>query len=80
MHRQTHRLGTTIDWLISNTANIIQDITKKDYISDHTTSLNGNFKLAKKKPTEKMKKNSRRDLTKTNEENFNIDLKKNLKQ
>ena len=75
IHRQTHRLGNTIDRLISNTVNIIQDIRNKDYISDDRL-IEWKFQI-NKKPTEKISK-SRGDLTKISEESFNIDLKKNL--
>ena len=33
---QTHNLGNTLHWLISNTANTIKDITNKDYLLDHS--------------------------------------------
>ena len=36
MHIQTHKLGNALDWLIRITANTIQDITNKDYLSDHS--------------------------------------------
>ena len=36
IYTQTHKLGNTLDWLISNTPKTIQDITKKDYLSDHS--------------------------------------------
>ena len=32
---QTHRPGNTLDWLISNSPDTIQDITGKDFMSDH---------------------------------------------
>ena len=32
---QTHKLGNTLDWLISNSPDTIQDITSKDFMSDH---------------------------------------------
>ena len=32
---QTHRLGNTLDWLISNRPDTIQDISGKDFMSDH---------------------------------------------
>ena len=78
IHTQTHKLGNTIDWLISNTANISQDITKKDYISDHSL-IEWKFQI-KRKPTEKYKNQDKLKLklTTVNEVNFNIDLKKNV--
>ena len=33
---QTHKLGNTLDWLISNSPETIQDITSKDFLSDHS--------------------------------------------
>ena len=33
---QTHKLGNTLDWLISNSPDTIQDITSKDFLSDHS--------------------------------------------
>ena len=35
IHIQTHKLGNTLDWLISNSPNNIPDITNKDFLSDH---------------------------------------------
>ena len=75
IYTQTHKLGNTLDWLISNTPNTIQDITYKDYLSDHSI-IEWKFQISRK-VSKKIQK-SRRDLTKINEENFNIDLKKNL--
>ena len=75
MYTQTHKLGNTLDWLISNTANTIQHITNKDYLSDNSI-IEWKFQI-NRKVHEKIQK-SRRHLTKINEENFNIDLKKNL--
>ena len=65
----------TLDWLISNTANAIQDITNKDYLLDHSI-IEWKFQISRK-ASEKIQK-SRRGLTKIIEENFSIDLKKNL--
>ena len=72
---QTHKHGNTLDWLISNGPNTIQGITNKEYLSDHNI-IQWKFQISKN-VSEKIQK-SRRDLTKTNEDNFNIDLKKNL--
>ena len=33
---QTHKLGNTLDWLISNSPDIIQDIMSKDFLSNHS--------------------------------------------
>ena len=30
-----HKLGNTLDWLISNSPNNVLDITNKDFLSDH---------------------------------------------
>ena len=75
IHTQAHKNRNSIDQLISNTANIIHDITNKDYISDHSF-IEWKFQISRKS-TEKIQK-SRCNLAKINEENFNIDLKKNL--
>ena len=75
MHTQTHKLRNTIDWCISNTANTIQDMANKDYLSDHSI-IEWKFQISGK-ASEKIQK-SRRDLTKINQENFSIDLKMNL--
>ena len=69
---QTHKLGNTLDWLISNTTNTIQDITHEDYLLDHSII---EWKLQISRKVSEKIQNSRRDLTKIN---FNIDLKKNL--
>ena len=55
----------------------MQDITTKDYLSDHSL-IEWKF-LISGKASEKIQK-SRRNLTKINKENFNIDLKKNLQK
>ena len=39
IHTQTHKLGNTLNWFISNTATTIQDITNKDYLSDHRLEI-----------------------------------------
>ena len=75
IYTRTCKLGNTLDWLISNSQNTIQDITNKDYLSDHSI-IEWKFQISKKE-NEKIQK-SRRDLTKVNEENFNTDLKNNL--
>ena len=72
---QTHKLRNTLDWLISNSPETIQDITSKDFLSDHSIieeTLQINWKV-----TEKMQR-TRRDLSKINEESFMSDLKNNL--
>ena len=71
---QTHKLGNTLDWLISSSPETIQDITSKDFLLDHSIiewTLQISWKV-----TEKMQ--TRRDLSKINEESFMSDLKDNL--
>ena len=49
---QTHKLGNTPDWLISNSPDTIQDITGKDFMSDHNIiewKLQINWKVTEKK-------------------------------
>ena len=63
IYTQTHKLGNTLDWLISNTSNTIQDITYKDYLLDHSF-IEWNFQISRK-VSKKIQK-SRRDLTTSN--------------
>ena len=35
IHIQTHKLGNTLDWLIGNSLDTIQDMTNKDFLADH---------------------------------------------
>ena len=72
---QTHKLGNTLDWLISNCLDTIQDITGKDFMSDHNI-IEWKFQI-NRKVTEK-REITRRDLSKVNEESFMSDLKNNL--
>ena len=72
---QTHKLGNTLDWLISNSPDTIQDITSKDFLSDHNI-IEWKFQI-NRKVTEK-REITRRDLSKVNEESFMSDLKNNL--
>ena len=58
---QTQKLGNTFDCLIGNTANTIQDITNKDYLSDHSII---EWKLQITRKVSKKIQKSRRDLTK----------------
>ena len=46
IHIQTHKLGNNLNWLISNSPDTIQDITKTSYLT--TASLCGNSKSAEK--------------------------------
>ena len=52
INTQTHKLGNILDWLISNTANTIHNITNKDYLSDHSL-IEWKFKISRN-PTEKI--------------------------
>ena len=72
---QTHKLGNTLDLLISNNPDTIQDITGKDFMSDHNI-IEWKFQI-NQKVTEK-REITRRDLSKVNEESFMRDLKNNL--
>ena len=71
---QTHKLGNTLNWLISSSPEIIQDITSKDFLSDHSI-IEWKFQISQR-VTEK--RQTRRDLSKVNEESFMRDLKNNL--
>ena len=53
IHTQTHNFGNTLDWLISNTAHTIHDITNKDYLLDHSL-IECKFQISRK-PSEKYK-------------------------
>ena len=75
IHIQTHMLGNTLDWLISNNPYTIQDITNKGFLSDHSII---EWKLQISQKVREKIQTSRRGLTKINEESFNHDLKKNL--
>ena len=66
IHTQTHKLGNTLDWLISNNPTSILDITNKDFLSDHCI-IEWKFQVSHK-IREKMQ-TSRRHLN-------NIDKKK----
>ena len=72
---QTHKLGNTLNWLIGNSPDTIQDITSKDFLLDHSI-IEGTLQI-NQKVTEKMQ-TTRRDLSKINEESFMSDLKNNL--
>ena len=47
IYTQTHKLGNTLDWLISDTPNTIQDITNKDYLLDHSI-IEWKFQISRK--------------------------------
>ena len=72
---QTHKLGNTLNWLISNSSNNILDITNKDFLLDHCIiewKFQVSLRVSEKTQT------SRRDLSKIDEEKFNHDLNMNL--
>ena len=51
INTQTHKLGNTLNWLISNSPETIQDITSKDFLSDHSIikwTLQINWKVTEK--------------------------------
>ena len=72
---QTHKPGNTLDWLISNSPDTIQDITNKDFLSDHSIT---EWKCQISQKVSEKIQTTRRDLTKINEESFVHDLKNNL--
>ena len=72
---QTHKLENILDWLISSSPETIQDITSKDFLSDHSI-VEWTFRI-NQKVTEKMQ-TRRQELSKINEESFMNDLKNNL--
>ena len=75
IHLQTHKLGNTLDWLISNSPNNIMDITNKDFLSDHCI-VEWKFQVSLK--VREKTQTSRRDLSKIDEEKFKHDLNMNL--
>ena len=76
IYTQTHKLGNTLDWLISNTENTIQDITNKDFLLDHSII---EWKLQISGKVSRKIQKSRRDLNKINEENFNMTWRRTWK-
>ena len=66
IHTQMHKLGNTLDWLISNKPNNILDITNKDFLSDHCI-IEWKFQVSQK--TREKAQTSRRDLNKIDEKN-----------
>ena len=75
IHTQMHKLGNTLDWLISNSPNNILDITNKDFLLDHCI-IEWKFQVSLK--VREKTQTSRRDLSKIDEEKFNHDLNMNL--
>ena len=62
IHWQTHKLGNALHWFIRNSPDTIQDITNKDFLSDHCIiewKFQVSWKVSEKTQT------SRRDLTKS---------------
>ena len=72
---QTHKLGNTLDWLISNSPETIHDIMNIDFLSDHSIIK---WKLQISQKVSEKIQTTRRDITKINEESFISDLKDNL--
>ena len=65
IYLQTHKLGNTLDWLISNSPNNIMNITNNDFLSDHCIAeqkFQVSLKVREKTQT------LRRDLSKIDEE------------
>ena len=63
---QTLRLGSTLDWLISNDPNNIMDLTNKDFLSDHCI-IEWKFQVSHK--IREKKQTSRRHLNNINKKN-----------
>ena len=61
IHTQMHKLGNTLDWLISNNHNNILDITNKDFLSDHYIT---EWKFQVSQKIREKTQTSRRDLKK----------------
>ena len=74
-HIQMHKLGNTLDWLISNSPNNILDITNKDFLLDHCI-IKWKFQVSLK--VREKTQTSRRDLSKIDGKKFNCDLNMNL--
>ena len=74
VHIQMHKLGNTLDWLMSNNPDNILDITNKDFLLDHCIEWKFQVSLKIREKTQ----TSRRDLSKIDEEKFNRDLDMNL--
>ena len=62
IHTKMHKLGNTLDWLISNNPNNILDITNKDFLLDHCI-IEWKFQVSQK-IRKKKHKQSRRDSIK----------------
>ena len=66
IQKQIHRLGNTLDWLISNDPNSIMDLTNKDFLSDHCI-IEWKFQVSHK--IREKKQTSRRHLNDIDEKN-----------
>ena len=75
IHIQMHKVGNTLDWLISNSPNNILDITNKDFLFDHCI-IEWKFQVSLK--VREKTQTSRRHLSKIDEEKFSHDLNMNL--
>ena len=75
IHTQMHRLGNTLDWLISNDTNSIMDLPNKDFLSDHCI-IEWKFQVSHK--IREKKQTSRRHLNNIDEKKFREDLEISL--
>ena len=75
IHTQMHRLGNTLDWLISNNPTSIIDIANKDFLSDHCI-IYWKFQVSRK-IREKIR-TSRRHLNNIDENKFKEGLERSL--
>ena len=69
IHTQMHKLGNTLDWLISNNPTSILDITSRDFLLDHCI-IEWKFQVSHKIREETQ--TSRRHLNKIDEKNSNM--------
>ena len=75
IHTQMHRLGNTLDWLISNDTNSIMDLTNKDFLSDHCI-IEWKFQVSHK--IREKKQTTRRHLNNIDKKKFREDLEISL--
>ena len=75
IHRQMHKLGNTLDWLMSKNPTSIIDITNKDFLSDYCI-IEWKFQLSHR--IRGKMQTSRRHLNNIDEEKFKEDLETSL--
>ena len=75
IHTLMHKLGNTFDWLISNYPTSIQDITNKDFLSNHCI-IEWEFQVSHK--IRAKMQTSRRHLNNIDEKKFKEDLEISL--